>query len=1104
MGMRKEEMMKIFDFLIENKKLILSDNGLFSFNTLKMIRDIVKGKTPNNFQLTEEQKQLMVESFVNSNQVFSEETPDFLLTNDSCIKASIDRDINSINFLLFLPPNLETYIIEKTKEEHFVLKENSLDCIRSCYEIVFHSIQHDVKSADFILWECISEEKRKTLIDKMIENGYVLSENSDSFLQRNQEVVMASIQKDLDSFQYADGIMKDNYPIVRYLLFHDYDFKTVTISNFPLTFFVDPEFMNGCLKKMGVYDSTDGEYRRRLTEVYSDALKKLPSISTFQSVFEFATESSWKVFRKDNSEDFDNIFGIICAELKENAADLDDALENLNFLENMEETLGNKKYNILLQAMEEYFNIFHSETADKIAKIQPSKNMIAELSALYVSKAKENYKKEELEDHYEWLRRYFTIRMDHPMIEKRMIQTKQKREFRRLYFHNDENTDKFLENIIQKYNNILDENLFKTMIGTFIELGDSKLNQIIDEPDYYSDYVKYQKAIKLIHRLNSGFIQYDGVEMNNYRNIISYDDAKKEYVYSGLLFEKDEITEFEDYKKKMDIFEKIKREITSRIRKIEVDNQVDDDLLEALEEELPFTDEYFIFDPKILERFNFHDLLVHAHLNKNFIINDFKSDSIYHNIYQLLVNNGMIWLSLFMHDYTNYTLRNYITTNRISLLIDDMNQITSLSKQIHFNLADFKELLLAAEMSEYINATELAILGKEVAEKINKHQSYTEKETGEIISMATELVAQMAKRNKSTIPYVSGQTMNYKYSLYDSQDETLLLAGINTDACFKVDGNDNDFLHYCALDKNGFVIKITDYDENFIARASGFRNGNCIFINQLRTIYDRGGCGYKGQYISEKEEIIETFKKACEEIVSISQKNEQEIDKIDHIFVTQSYSLGQYPSNVSDDVFYEIGSSPMDYNSKDWLDFINNTENLKDGGEDFNTDYGSYSLICMASIKEPEKIIPKDIKPKNVEALYERKRVPIMIRNQVDDSILKRINKIKGIQCYFAEKDFESIEVPTASVILAGDNWYIIYHNGCIIDSCLLEFDEKAKIEFEAASLVLEEEKINNSTSPVDIEKIMNSISVDFQKNNVKVKKIGTIFDKFLKNLIRS
>ena len=118
--------------------------------------------------------------------------------------------------------------------------------------------------------------------------------------------------------------------------------------------------------------------------------------------------------------------------------------------------------------------------------------------------------------------------------------------------------------------------------------------------------------------------------------------------------------------------------------------------------------------------------------------------------------------------------------------------------------------------------------------------------------IAKELVCEMIKRDKSTVPDVSGKTNNYTYSIYDSQDETVLLAGINTDACFRINGMDNDFLHYCVLDKNGFIIKITDSFGNFIGRASGFRNGNGVYINQLRTIYDEGGCGYRGNYENEK------------------------------------------------------------------------------------------------------------------------------------------------------------------------------------------------------------------------------------------------------------
>ena len=64
MKVSKNELMKIFDFILENKNVIIGDKGLFSRDTLTMIRAIVKGKIPNNFELTQEQKELIAKAFI--------------------------------------------------------------------------------------------------------------------------------------------------------------------------------------------------------------------------------------------------------------------------------------------------------------------------------------------------------------------------------------------------------------------------------------------------------------------------------------------------------------------------------------------------------------------------------------------------------------------------------------------------------------------------------------------------------------------------------------------------------------------------------------------------------------------------------------------------------------------------------------------------------------------------------------------------------------------------------------------------------------------------------------------------------------------------------
>ena len=368
--------------------------------------------------------------------------------------------------------------------------------------------------------------------------------------------------------------------------------------------------------------------------------------------------------------------------------------------------------------------------------------------------------------------------------------------------------------------------------------------------------------------------------------------------------------------------------------------------------------------------------------------------------------------------------------------------------------------------------------------KLCKFLGFTHHDKKIIVSRAQRLISKMVGRSMSTVPYVSGETMNYKYSLYDSQDVDVLLAGINTDACFRVDGNDNDFLHYCCLDKNGFVIKITDKDGNFIARAGGFRNGNCVFLNQLRTIYDECGDNYHGKYEHETNEIIETFRKACEEIVRTSQENELESEKIDHVFVTRSYSLSNAGPTVSKIIKDKIGCYPMETSSQDWKDFIDDNVGalyISRSSSGFTNDYGSHSLICVASTKEPQDLEPEDLKFGDVEALYERTRNKIIATTNIDSNIIRKIKKIAGIYSYFNDIEYKEISIPEGSTVFVGDNWYCVYADGQVVESCVLDCDEKAKREFG-----LVQESLENLTNEMNQQQLEDSqLLVDLRNSDV-------------------
>lgn len=1086
------ELMKLFDFILENKDMIFV-NGLFSLDTLAMIRAIVRGRIPNNFKLTKEQQQLIIDAFIGRENAFNEDTPVFIMENPECVKIAIEKDINSIDYMQTVDSEIESYVIEKALKKDFILKKYSPEFLKDNFSIALNSIKLDVKTADYVDWYSFSDMEASLLVDEVIKSGYTLSWSSHEFLTNNLKIVLDSIKKDKDNVKFVSADMQHAPDVFKYLILNDYSFSVGYIKNRTLNYFLDKDVLVESFRRISVYNYCDDEkYFERFNKLFSDGINSRPLIKTFDSVFYYVAEQRWREHRKQNFDYYDNIFGKICSELR-NSDDFNIAIGNLKFINKMKEMLGDK-YSLLYQSMREYFDIYHSRIDNKLEKIETSKDMIANLSALYVAKCKENYKKERLHELHDYIKDYFTLRLDNSYVNKKLIQSHQKKQFKDAYRNRDGSVCDFVNKVCQTYNKVLDDRTVRNFIYGFIFNNHSKLNEIILEPYRYSDYVRYEKAIKLIHRLNSGYIKYGGVEVLNYKDIISFDKEKKCYVYTGINFTESNLKEYNEYKKKIQIFDKIKKDIMMKVKTMEFDGKIDDDLASKLAKELPFTDEYFKFDNEwTLEYFNLWDLIDSCiDPIRNYELNSLVCDDSFSNIYNMMVNNGLMWLLVFIRNQRNLTLSSHsVDKDNVIEIINNMDTITRYAKDFNFDLNDFGEILLAYDISQCASDEALAILGKEIIEKLYKFTDYTDNEAQEIIYMAKELICEMAKRSKSTVPYVNGKHLNYNYSMYDSQDETILLSGINTDSCFRIDGNDNDFLHYCALDKNGFVIKITDDFGNFIARASGFRNGNCVYINQLRTIYDEGGNNYYGEYDNEKNDIIETFKKACQDIVTTSQNNIMEINKIDFVFVTQSYALDDYESNVGDEVSDEIGYTPMDTTSEDWIEFVDNTNNLQEADEEgyFTTDYGDYPLICMASSMEISEILPEHIERENVPALYERKRNKIIVTNKIDINVCQKINKIKAIDAFFRETEYDVEEIPATSTVFIGDNWYIIYNNGDIVSSCLLVFDSKAKIEFEATKQVINQYTMNNNKQQLDVEKMLSGLQMQETDRYTKILK---------------
>jgi len=1079
MTLNNNELMKVFDFVLENKNIVDSDNSLFNWDTLVNIRATIKGISEEKFELTENDKQLIIDTFIKSSNAFSKDTPNFIMENLECINIALQRDINSANYIPNIPSNLESYIIDEASKREFILNVYSPNFLTSNFSIALNSIKSNPSSFDFVEWDSMSDDQIDILVDEAIKGGYILTSDSCYFAKNNVKIVLHSIKKDISTINFADYNIKRNPIIFKHLFLNDYDRYNLNLKDRTLNCFLDYDVIAKAFDNLKIYNTDSKKYIENFNKLYYDALNNRPLIKDFDSVFQYVAESEWNVFRDENSNNFDNIFGKISAELR-NSNNFDYIMSNLEFLPCMRSVLADD-YHILYDAMYQYFNIYHNETDNKFDKIEVFRDTISRLSALYVAKSKENYKKKILKNCYEFIFDYFTLDLDNPDVNRKILYSQKKDNFKYLYKMREGNIREFANDLANTYSYSIGYDTALELINNFILFNYTTIDETIDIPDGYDSYIRYKKAIKLINRLNSGYIQYDGVEVANYKDIISFSNNK--YIYTGRTFTNKELEIYKEYSNKTKIFEKIKKDIISKIQSMETPSEINDNIIDDFMENLPFTDEYFKFDSKcVFNTFNFRSFINSSIVQEiTFDSNIFTSEKFYPVVHNLFVKNGWLWLLIFANQSTltrSVFERSEIDKNFIFEIINNIEKILNIANDFNFNINNFNELAFVNKICKYVNTRSMVILDKDILEKLYKHL-YCDNSMYNIINSASELVCKMATRNNSTVPYINGETLNYKYSLYDSHDTSILTCGIDTDSCFRIDGYDNDFLYYCALDKNGFVIKITDSFDNFIGKASGFRNGNCVFINQLRTIYDEGGNIYNGEYENEKKEIIEAFKKACEDIISISQNNSSEIDKIDFVFVTQSYSLTDYDSNVSNDIENFIGE-PINLDCDDWKEFIYNTRFLSESDYDcpFETDYGNYSLICMASSKK-DNINKDDLIFKDVPAVYERKRNKIIITDNPSVGLCKKINNIEAIKSYLTPDDFTFVEIPESSVVFIGDNWYIIYNNGEIVKSCLLDDDSKAKIEFEATKQILEQYMLNDNQSQLDIKQLTKNLKLE-------------------------
>lgn len=964
--------------------------------------------------------------------------------------SSIRENIENIVKFPVIDITMEEILIEEAINQQYVITSASPLVLKEIYALAQNSILIKSSSFDEIPFSKFTKEEQEGLLTLLDYTDYTIRESTPSLIKSNIKVVQISIKHDINSFQYVSLELLKDKEIFSYLIKNNYPFSLNALRYLPLSYLMDDEIFTFYLNTYFKVEK-DSKDSVIIKNIFNKLLHHQINLKDFESIFRVFIEQEWNNLRIEQQNRYKNVLGSLCSELNQDEP-IENILSKSLYIKEMKEALK-EDYLIFEQEVRSYHRYFKDQNKELLIQ---ARNKIAKFVNKYLAIIKEGYIKEKLETYLFWMRPYFTINKKGLVVHKIKEKLKIKK-LKERYEAKDKDVMDLIHRLEENIDREIDKDTVKSVIEEFIYSRKSSVTSLA----FYQEYLTYLKVQKIIRRLNQNYILYDSIEIEKYHPFIYYNQNEKCYSYVGKTYSKTEEALFKKYEKIEIYNKKVRKELMKFIENWDVDLEKEEELISNLEEFIPFNDQNYEFNLSLfLNHFTFQDLIDVGFLSM-MRVDYLKQEDMRLLLEKILVDQGLILFLMISKDKVSIDLATMLEEHEFSHekivnTIKHLENIVFLAKKINVNPTTFKSIYYFQKIAQVATSRELFILTDEVLQKLCTRLEFTKKNEKSIVKEAVDLACLMRFKNKSSVPYIQGTYENYVYQMYDALDINILTSGIDTNSCFKIDGDDHDFLHYCALNQNGFVLKFT-INGDLIARVSGFRNGNAIYFNQLKTIYDYNGLGYTNKNPLEKENLISAMYHVSRELIQKSNQNMLEKDKIDYCFITKSFIFQDIKDNVSEEIKGKISDYPMDHESKNWLQFVEVTPNLKESTKKnyFTTDYDSYPLICLASSTNmPPKTID-DIKKKDVDAMYVRSRSKIQVYYGLNDMLSFKLNQLKAIFSYLNKKPFEEINLPSDVKVVTGDNWYIAYTNQ-VIDSCILSMDKDALLEYHSTLNELE------------------------------------------------
>ena len=305
------------------------------------------------------------------------------------------------------------------------------------------------------------------------------------------------------------------------------------------------------------------------------------------------------------------------------------------------------------------------------------------------------------------------------------------------------------------------------------------------------------------------------------------------------------------------------------------------------------------------------------------------------------------------------------------------------------------------------------------------------------------LLLEMNKRKYITVPPInedlnlsSGRKINV---LVGNTNEPINLTyGERTSSCMRMGGVGDSLFEFCLLNENGFHISFNEPTTGeLISRVSGFRNGNTVFLNQLR---------YSLSKKITSEDLIEACNYVANKII-INTKNSEY--PINNVLISPSYAYGE--SHIP----------PIDLNVK----------NIKKTLPKFYSDVKEFATI-VATSNQDNTLVPIEL---NSNKVVRYNVLRNRIKKYVGNDCMTAIGHIIVLDEFYGGNDIydTKISYDNIELVYQGEDWFIALDNKKNIFTYIMKNTKdyfKAQQEVNEYLNMINQEKIDNKNK---IKKLM-------------------------------